>query len=78
MLRVGLIEVRHRDDAIASRGDVAAPLRISVPAPEQKSVFRQWWFWVATAVVVGGAVTAGVLLAGDESQGQGTFVIDVE
>ncbi|MCS6799868.1 MAG: hypothetical protein NZ898_15360, partial [Myxococcota bacterium] len=60
---------------IASRGDVAAPLRIAVPAPGG-SVFGKWWFWVGAAVVVGGAVTAGVLLAGGEqAAGQGTFVV---
>jgi tetratricopeptide (TPR) repeat protein len=62
---------------IASRGDVAAPLRIAVPEPSS-SVFKKWWFWVAAAAVVGGATTAGVLLAGDDGGSQGTLVVSVE
>jgi tetratricopeptide (TPR) repeat protein len=62
---------------VAARGDVAAPLRVAVPE-EGSSIFAQWWFWVGAAVLIGGAVTAGVLLAGGgDGQEQGTFVITV-
>jgi len=62
---------------VAGRGDVAAPLRVAVPAPSS-SIFTQWWFWVGAAVLVGGAVTAGILLAGDGGgQEQGTLIINV-
>jgi tetratricopeptide (TPR) repeat protein len=49
---------------IIARGDVAAPLRVAVPEPST-SVFAQWWFWLGAAVLVGAAVTTGVLLASD-------------
>jgi len=64
---------------IAARGDVAAPLRIAVPAPNN-SVFRKWWFWTAAAVVVGGAVAAAVVLSGGGGTSptqQGTLLITV-
>jgi len=62
---------------VASRGDVAAPLRIAVPAPGGSSILTQWWFWVGAAVLIGGAVTAGILLSGGGGTEQGTFVITV-
>lgn len=62
---------------VASRGDVAAPLRVAVPE-EGSSIFAQWWFWVGAAVIVGGAVTAGILLAGQGGGAdQGTLIIDI-
>ncbi len=63
---------------VASRGDIAAPLRIAVEAEAGSSILTKWWFWTAAAVVVGGAVTATVLLTrGDDAPAQGTLVIDV-
>ena len=61
---------------VASRGDVAAPLRIAVEG-EGNSILRKWWFWTAAALVVGGAVTAAVLLTRDNGPAQGTFVISL-
>jgi len=61
---------------VAARGDVAAPLRVAVPAPGG-SILTAWWFWVGAALLVGGAVTAGILLAGGGDAEQGTFVITV-
>jgi tetratricopeptide (TPR) repeat protein len=66
---------------VAARGDVAAPLRIAVPAPGG-DVTGEWWFWtiigVAAAGLVAGIVT-GVVLADQASGPQtGTLVIIVE
>ncbi len=64
---------------IASRGDVAAPLRIAVPAPSSDSIFAKWWFWTGLAVLVAGGVTATYFLTRNNDGGQqpGTFVIHV-
>ncbi|MEM9194891.1 MAG: tetratricopeptide repeat protein [Myxococcota bacterium] len=67
---------------VAARGDVAAPLRVAVPE-ESSSVFTQWWFWVGAAVLVAGAVTAGILIANASSDDppattQGTFIINIQ
>jgi tetratricopeptide (TPR) repeat protein len=67
---------------IASRGDVAAPLRIAVPAPAT-DLTTEPWFWVgigAGALVVAGAIVLGVVL-GTQSTGpgqQGTLVITLD
>ena len=49
---------------LTSRGDVASPLRIVVPAPEKKgSVLSSPWFWVPVSLaVVGGGVAATYFL----------------
>lgn len=49
---------------LGSRGDVASPLRIVVPAPEKKgSVLSSPWFWVPVSLaVVGGGVAATYFL----------------
>ena len=66
---------------VASRGDVAAPLRIAVEGEGAGGVATKWWFWtILGAVVIGGGVTAAVLLARDDegpSPTQGTFVITI-
>jgi hypothetical protein len=62
---------------IASRGDVAAPLRIAVPSP-QADVTSEGWFWAAIgggAAVVAGAIILGVVLGTQGGTGQGTLVI---
>jgi tetratricopeptide (TPR) repeat protein len=64
---------------VASRGDVAAPLRVAVPAPGE-NILEQWWFWVGVGVIVAGGATLGILAATgafDTTQEQGTFVITV-
>lgn len=67
---------------VAARGDVAAPLRIAVPAPGSGgfNVLEEWWFWtIIGAVVVGGVVTGVVL--GTMPPGQqapGTLIINIE
>lgn len=65
---------------IAQRGDVAAPLRIAVPAPESGGLLSQWWFWTVVGVVVVGGIVGAVLILGGDEGGQqtGTFVIRVE
>ena len=65
---------------IAQRGDVAAPLRIAVPAPgEGGGVLSQWWFWTVVGVVVVGSIVGAVLIFGgdDGAQQPGNFVITV-
>lgn len=65
---------------VASRGDVAAPLRIAVPAPGG-DVTGEAWFWIAIgggAAVVAGAIILGVVLGSQGgAQGQGTLVITI-
>ncbi len=64
---------------LASRGDVAAPLRIAVPAPGG-DVTAEPWFWLALgggAAVVAGAIILGVVLGGQTAE-QGTLVITVD
>ncbi len=65
---------------IASRGDVAAPLRIAVPSP-QADVTGEAWFWAAiggSAAVVAGAIILGVVLGTQGGTGQGTLVITLD
>ncbi len=69
---------------VAARGDVAAPLRIAVPAPGGATVLDEWWFWplmVVGALVVAGGVATGVYF-GTQGSGQqqqpGTLIINVE
>ncbi|MBO6935115.1 MAG: tetratricopeptide repeat protein [Deltaproteobacteria bacterium] len=66
---------------VASRGDVAAPLRIAVEGEGDSGIVGKWWFWtILGVVVVGGAVTTAVLLTRDDggpSETQGTFVISI-
>ncbi|AKF09034.1 hypothetical protein [Sandaracinus amylolyticus] len=67
---------------IASRGDVAAPLRIAVPAPGG-DVTSEAWFWIAIgggAAVVAGAIVLGVVLGsqGGGNNPQGTLVITID
>lgn len=52
---------------LAARGDVAAPLRITVAGGD--SVLATWWFWTGAAVVVAGAVVLGIVLASGGSDG---------
>lgn len=66
---------------IAARGDVAAPLRIAVPAPGGGNVLEEWWFWTIIGTVVVGGVIAGVVIAnelGGGGQPTGLLIIDVQ
>lgn len=67
---------------IGARGDVAAPLRIAVPAPGGGNVLEEWWFWTVIGVVVVGAVVGGIVIADQLGQPQqqqpGTLIINVE
>ncbi len=68
---------------LAARGDVAAPLRIAVPAPGGDNIAEQWWFWTIIGVVaVGLAVGVGVLVdqlsQPPPQQQPGTLIITVE
>lgn len=65
---------------IAARGDVAAPLRIAVPAPGGGNILEEWWFWTIVGVVVAGGIAAGVGIAVATSGGQapGILVVTVE
>jgi tetratricopeptide (TPR) repeat protein len=62
---------------IAARGDVAAPLRITVPAPSE-NVLEAWWFWT----IIGGVALVGIVTAiavGVAVSGQtGTLIVTVE
>jgi hypothetical protein len=67
---------------IAARGDVAAPLRIAVPAPATAggSIVEEWWFWTIIGAVTVGAVVTGVVV-GTQPSGQappGTLIINVQ
>ena len=64
---------------VAGRGDVAAPLRIAVPAPGG-SILASPWFWIITGALVAGAVVTTVLLVGGgggTAPQPGTFFIDI-
>jgi tetratricopeptide (TPR) repeat protein len=64
---------------IAARGDVAAPLRIAVPAPGGENLLEAWWLWTIIGVVVVGGVVAGIVIADQLGQQQpGTLIINVE
>lgn len=65
---------------IAARGDVAAPLRIAVPAPGGE-VWEEWWFWTIIGVVAAGLVIGAVVIADQLSQqgpNTGTLIVTVE
>lgn len=65
---------------IAARGDVAAPLRIAVPAPGG-NVAEEWWFWTIIGGGVAAAVAIGVIVAvttGGGGQTPGTLIINVQ
>jgi hypothetical protein len=56
---------------VASRGDIAAPLRVSVPREEASSgLLSSPWFWVTAAVVAAGGATATYVLTRDSGGGQ--------
>lgn len=65
---------------VASRGDVAAPLRIAVEG-DSGGIATKWWFWTILGVAVVGAVVTAVILTRDDggpgSDPQGTFVITI-
>jgi hypothetical protein len=64
---------------VASRGDVAAPLRIAVPAPGG-DIASEPGFWVAIGggvVLVAGAIILGVVLGSQGQQQQGTLVFTI-
>lgn len=64
---------------VASRGDVAAPLRIAVPAPGG-DIVAEPGFWVAIGggvVVVAGAIILGVVLGSQGPGPQGTLVFTI-
>jgi len=43
------------------------PVGADGPKVKQETVFGKWWFWAGAAAVVGGSVTAYLLLSGDEN-----------
>lgn len=66
---------------LAARGDVAAPLRIAVPAPGGGNVLEEWWFWTIIGVVVAGGIVASIVIADQLSSEQmptGTLLITIE
>jgi len=63
---------------VASRGDVAAPLRIAVPAPGGGNILEAWWFWTIVGVVVAGAVVGGVLIADQVGKQPGTLIVNIQ
>lgn len=65
---------------VAGRGDVAAPLRIAVPAPGG-DVTSDPIFWVAVgggAAVVAGAIVLGVVLSQGSTTANGTLVFTID
>lgn len=46
------------------------PKGVDGPAIKHDTVFTKWWFWTGAAVVVGGSITAYLLLSGDDELGQ--------
>lgn len=48
---------------LASRGDSDAPLRVTVPAAQDDSIFVSPWFWIPVGVVVVGGVIATAVIA---------------
>lgn len=65
---------------LAALGDVAAPLRITVPQPGEAGVLEEWWFWTILGAVVVGGVVAGIVIADQlgASSPPGTLIITVE
>ncbi|MFN7696707.1 MAG: hypothetical protein ACK6CU_26905 [Deltaproteobacteria bacterium] len=65
---------------IAGRGDVAAPLRIAVPAPGG-DITSEPAFWVAIGggalVLIGGAIALGVVLS-NQAPANGTLVFTID
>jgi hypothetical protein len=54
---------------LASRGDADAPLRVTVPAEQDGSLFASPWFWIPVGVVVvGGAIATAVIVASSGSE----------
>jgi hypothetical protein len=60
-------------DVLAGRGDVDAPLRVTVPAKEGGSVAKKWWFWTIIGVAVAGVAggVAGGVIAAQKKDGGG-------
>lgn len=69
-LRIALTPIGLAQPSLVahSGGDQSTPQPSGAAATEDRSVFRQWWFWTALGVVATGAVT-GIVLA---SSGGGT------
>ena len=66
---------------VAARGDVAAPLRITVPEPGGGiNILEEWWFWLGVGVLAAGGVVLGVVLATEGGGGPqtGTLVVTIE
>lgn len=57
--------------AVGTRGDAEAPLRVVVPGPGGGSILGKWWFWTGAVAVVGGAVVLGIVLSSDGGSGPG-------
>lgn len=61
-------------DVLNSRGDVDAPLRVTIPEKGGGSVAKKWWFWTILTVAVGGVaggIAGGVIAAKKKSGGGG-------
>lgn len=66
---------------VAGRGDVAAPLRIAVPAPASGDITGEPLFWVGIiggAAVIAGAIVLGVVLSNPGSPNNGTLVFTID
>ena len=65
---------------VAGRGDVAAPLRIAVPAPGGGDITGEPLFWVGViggAAVIAGAIVLGVVLS-NQATPNGTLVFTID
>lgn len=64
MLEYYLEAVGPNGIAVASRGDALAPLRVMVPAPDERGtpITSRWWFWTGAAAIVAGVAVGTYFL----------------
>ena len=65
-------ELRPIDLRAANPGKDGAMVGDGAAASENKPIYRRTWFWVATGVVIGAGIAAGVLIATRSSGGLDT------
>ncbi len=66
--------IEARDKAglpVATRGDAAAPMRISISSSSVTGILTNPWLWVGAGVLVAGSIATGILLAGKSGSDPG-------